>query len=75
MTYWFTAYCEKCKCESPPLFVTSFSKVSIYPFDQDEKRLIAGQWVEEHAFHNPIILHEDDETTREKHGIKRDEAT
>jgi|GEM_PF-3832582 len=62
MTYWYTAYCEKCKSHSPPLFVSSMSKISLYPFSEDVLKK-SHDWVEEHAFHNPIILHEDDSKT------------
>ena len=62
MTYWYTAYCKKCKSHSPPLFVTSFCKVSLYPIEI-ETLAAAGEWVEVHAIHNPILLHEDDDKT------------
>jgi hypothetical protein len=60
VTYWYTAYCHRCKSESPPLFVTSFSKVSLYPLDEGRVRA-AGEWIEEHGWHEPVILHEDHE--------------
>lgn len=60
MTYWFTAYCNRCKCESPPILLTFNSKLSLYALDDDAVRK-GGEWMDEHGWHEPVILHEDHE--------------
>lgn len=58
MTVWYTAVCEKCRCESPPLFVTFIGRISLYALDEEKQRA-AGSWLDEHAFHGVTLRHED----------------
>ena len=58
MTYWYTAICQKCRCQSPTLFLEMPGKITLYAIG-DRELAAASAWISEHAFHGVTILHED----------------